>query len=181
MYNLTTEMIQNPKTHDDPSLVPSNGDSTVNANIKLSGTILKLMHLLLLIVILLFSQLNAECSEKSLKKTAIEINQQSNSIEAKCSDINNWRALKRGMNKIQVRNLLGEAYRVDASSTVETWTYNPSGSVDFSTADLVNGWHEPEEPNSLDKFIDATKQASEEADKRRELYYRNKGMNNHRQ
>ena len=141
----------------------------------------QLVKVILVVILLLLSQINAQSSEKSLKKIAIEINQKSNSTEAKCSDINNWRALKRGMNKIQVRNLLGEAYRVDASSKAETWTYNPSGSVDFSAADLVNGWHEPEEPNSLDKFIDATKQASEEADKRRELYYRNKGMNNHRQ
>lgn len=98
------------------------------------------VKVLALIVLLLSSQLNAE----STNKIIIGLTKQENPpiYKAKCFDINNWRALKRGMNKNQVNRLLGKQYEVTATSTVETWTYDV-GSVDFSTAGLVNGWHEP--------------------------------------
>ena len=54
----------------------------------------------------------------------------------------NWRALKKGMTKNEVRSLLGEPPRViDAGITV-TWGY-VTGSVIFDDGGKLRGWSEP--------------------------------------
>lgn len=56
--------------------------------------------------------------------------------------IENWRSLRRGMTESDVRSILGEPQRVDASSSLTLWAYPRGGSADFLGGRL-NGWREP--------------------------------------
>ncbi|MCK4603033.1 MAG: outer membrane protein assembly factor BamE, partial [Phycisphaerae bacterium] len=64
-------------------------------------------------------------------------------------DRNTWRQLQKGMTKEQVKQLLGEPSRVNASTmSGDSWRYAKdnyviSGSVYFSTEDRVDRWYEP--------------------------------------
>ena len=56
----------------------------------------------------------------------------------------NWRQLRRKMKMDEVRELLGEPARVDASSIVVWWWYGNGGRVEFDPgSQRVTGWNEP--------------------------------------
>jgi hypothetical protein len=61
------------------------------------------------------------------------------------TDRANWRNLKKGMTKDEVRTLLGEPGKVDVYLSFEVWHYDyPSrGSVHFSKDGKVESWSEP--------------------------------------
>src|SRR5262245_43801809 len=54
--------------------------------------------------------------------------------------VENWRSLKRGMTEADVRSLLGEPYKVQATGRFTVWTYEPSGEVLFSPEGRVGAW-----------------------------------------
>ncbi len=57
----------------------------------------------------------------------------------------NWRALKKGMAKDEVSQLLGEAEKVSSNQSFETWYYGypVGGSVQFTPRGVVEAWNEP--------------------------------------
>jgi len=57
----------------------------------------------------------------------------------------NWRKLKKGMSKDQVKAILGDPPKVSASSIGDRWDYPriSDAYVSFNTRDLVTGWVEP--------------------------------------
>lgn len=59
--------------------------------------------------------------------------------------VENWRSLKRGMTEADVRGLLGEPYKVDATGRFTAWRYSPNGEgeVLFNTDGRVGAWSEP--------------------------------------
>jgi hypothetical protein len=63
----------------------------------------------------------------------------------KWRDKQNWRRLRTGMSKDEVRDLLGEPDRIDNFGAFESWNYgNPvGGEVQFSPKEKLNSWHEP--------------------------------------
>ena len=59
------------------------------------------------------------------------------------NDIHNWRALRKGMGKKEVRALLGEPEKVTVYEyTGEVWKYG-NGYVNLSNDGLVTSWNEP--------------------------------------
>ena len=57
----------------------------------------------------------------------------------------NWRALRNGMSENEVRQLLGEAGKIDSASYGITWHYNypGGGRVNFNAnTKVVDGWSE---------------------------------------
>ena len=61
-------------------------------------------------------------------------------------NIENWRALRRGMTEDDVRSILGKPHKVDAGSFLILWYYDypGGGSVRFSTSNsLLEAWTEP--------------------------------------
>ena len=72
---------------------------------------------------------------------------QSNSPKPKATggwkDKANWRLLSKGMTKNQVRAILGEAEKVDASGPIENWRWNyPMGPNVTFYDDVLYGWDE---------------------------------------
>ena len=65
---------------------------------------------------------------------------QSNAQTAK--DRSQWRMLKKGMSKDEVRKLLGEPDRVTVSKLFETWSFGV-GIVSFDGKGHVDFWSEP--------------------------------------
>ena len=56
----------------------------------------------------------------------------------------NWRSLRKGMKKKQVKELLGEPVKVDASGSFETWYWSaPSYSTVTFYDEKLYGWTEP--------------------------------------
>lgn len=57
----------------------------------------------------------------------------------------NWRRLKRGMSKEEVRQILDEPHRIIAHSSGDTWDYPGlfGGSVYFDDNGRVESWSEP--------------------------------------
>ena len=64
---------------------------------------------------------------------------------AKWKDVSRWRTkLRKGMSKSQVRTLLGEPDKVDASPYLDTWYWGyPAGGYVHFDEDGVYGWSEP--------------------------------------
>lgn len=54
-----------------------------------------------------------------------------------------WRKLQKGMNKDQVRAILGEPEDIMMFSSFEVWNYKNYSSVKFDASGYVNGWDEP--------------------------------------
>jgi hypothetical protein len=57
-------------------------------------------------------------------------------------DKSQWRMLKRGMSKDDVRKLLGDPDRVSVSRFFESWSFG-NGTVTFNGKDHVDFWSEP--------------------------------------
>jgi len=61
-------------------------------------------------------------------------------------DKQNWRRLRKGMTKSEVRRLLGEAGKISANAILgDTWYYPDAagGRVRFDTGDRLKSWSEP--------------------------------------
>ena len=54
-----------------------------------------------------------------------------------------WRKLQRGMNKNQVRALLGEPVKINQYGSFEFWHYEKFSKVEFDFDGYVRSWHEP--------------------------------------
>lgn len=57
--------------------------------------------------------------------------------------LSNWRNLRRGMRPIEVREILGDAHRVDGGYFTR-WHYQNGGEVVFANEE-VNRWTEPQQ------------------------------------
>ena len=57
--------------------------------------------------------------------------------------LNNWRSLRRGMRPIEVREILGDAHRVDGGYFTH-WHYQNGGVVIFANEE-VKEWTEPQQ------------------------------------
>ena len=57
----------------------------------------------------------------------------------------NWRDLRKGMSKREVRQILGEPGKISSGSYGENWYYPDAigGNVDFNSHGKVEGWSEP--------------------------------------
>jgi hypothetical protein len=57
----------------------------------------------------------------------------------------NWRSLRKGMSKKQVKDLLGEPDKVSAAGSTETWYWSASyGSTVTFYDERLFGWREPD-------------------------------------
>ena len=68
--------------------------------------------------------------------------------QSKWEDKQNWRRLRSGMSKVEVRDLLGEPYKIDNFGPFEEWRYygdplDKIGTVKFSSKEKLEAWHEP--------------------------------------
>ena len=65
--------------------------------------------------------------------------------QLKWEDRQNWRKLRSGMSKDEVRDLLGEPDNIDKYTFYEDWLYGvpPHGMVKFSSEEKLDSWHEP--------------------------------------
>jgi hypothetical protein len=57
--------------------------------------------------------------------------------------LSNWRSLRRGMRPIEVREILGDAHRIDGGYFTR-WHYRNGGVVRFANEE-VNEWTEPQQ------------------------------------
>jgi hypothetical protein len=57
--------------------------------------------------------------------------------------LSNWRSLRRGMRPIEVREILGDAHRIDGGYFTR-WHYKNGGVVVFANEE-VNEWTEPQQ------------------------------------
>jgi hypothetical protein len=57
--------------------------------------------------------------------------------------LSNWRSLRRGMRPIRVREILGDAHRVEGGYFT-SWHYRNGGTVVFANEE-VNKWTEPQQ------------------------------------
>ena len=57
--------------------------------------------------------------------------------------LSNWRSLRRGMRPIEVREILGDAHRVEGGYFTH-WHYSNGGVVTFANEE-VNRWTEPQQ------------------------------------
>jgi hypothetical protein len=57
--------------------------------------------------------------------------------------VENWRSLKRGMTEADVRRLLGEPHKVNATARFTAWQYQPGADVVFDRDGRVGAWTEP--------------------------------------
>jgi outer membrane protein assembly factor BamE (lipoprotein component of BamABCDE complex) len=57
----------------------------------------------------------------------------------------NWRSLRKGMKKAEVRSLLGEPDKIDATGPVEDWRWGgPTGPNLYFVNERLSGWSEPD-------------------------------------
>ena len=81
----------------------------------------------------LYQQLNTE----------LETKDESASTSLGVDIKSNWRQLKQGLNREQIKTLLGEPDKINVYNLVgETWWYG-SGYLEISTSGLLTGWTEP--------------------------------------
>jgi hypothetical protein len=57
--------------------------------------------------------------------------------------LSNWRSLRRGMRTLHVREILGDAHRIDGGYFT-VWHYQNGGRVEFANEEL-NKWTEPQQ------------------------------------
>ena len=78
---------------------------------------------------------------KKTSSSSNNFNQQQNNQRQ--NNVNPWRLLKKGMSQKQVRELLGEPYKVDVYQYIDDkWKYRNGGSVKFDKNGRVTSWFE---------------------------------------